>query len=61
MGRALTESGLGVEGHEITNFAAKVQIDLIIMSTHGRTEIAQAFLGVAECVVRYSPLTRLDR
>ncbi len=48
MGAALTESGLGVEGHEITELAAKAQIDLIIMSTHGRTELAQAFLGVAE-------------
>ncbi len=38
MGRALTESGLAVEGHEITKLAAKAQIDAALrtpISTSG--------------------------
>lgn len=47
---------VGVEHTEITKFAEKEQIDLIVMGTHGRTGLAHAFLGsVAERVVRHAP------
>lgn len=46
----------GVPFHEINRYAAKEQIDLVIMGTHGRTGLKHFFLGsVAERVVRSSP------
>jgi nucleotide-binding universal stress UspA family protein len=49
------EVRLGLEYREITQFAEKEKIDLIVMGTQGRTGLAHAFLGsVAERVVRYA-------
>lgn len=47
---------VGVEHVEITKFAEREQIDLIVMGTRGRTGLAHVFLGsVAERVVRHAP------
>ncbi len=41
---------------EITRFAAEGRFDLVVMGTHGRTELEHAALGsVAERVVRAAP------
>lgn len=46
----------GVAFYEIVRFAQEANIDLIIMSTHGRTGLAHVLLGsVAEKVVRKAP------
>jgi nucleotide-binding universal stress UspA family protein len=46
---------VGVEHVEITKFADREKIDLIVMGTRGRTGLAHVFLGsVAERVVRHS-------
>ncbi len=46
---------VGVEHAEITKFAEREKIDLIVMGTRGRTGLAHVFLGsVAERVVRHS-------
>jgi nucleotide-binding universal stress UspA family protein len=46
----------GVDYHEIIDYAAKHDIDLIVMATHGRTGLAHVLLGsVAEKVVRKAP------
>ncbi|MBI5021397.1 MAG: universal stress protein [Ignavibacteriales bacterium] len=46
---------------EIVKFAQEEKIDLIIISTHGRTGIAHVLMGsVAEKVVRYSPIPVLS-
>lgn len=61
MGLPLVEQGLEVDfavrrggaAAEIVAFAAEVDADLIVMGTHGRGPVAQAFLGsVAQNVVR---------
>jgi nucleotide-binding universal stress UspA family protein len=63
LGRQLG-SGLAVElallsgraAREITTYARDKGIDLIVMSTHGRTGVSRTLLGsVAEAVVRLSP------
>lgn len=63
LGRQLG-TGLAVElalltgraAQEITAYARDKGIDLIVMSTHGRTGVSRALLGsVAEAVVRLSP------
>jgi len=58
-GRNLTfqrEIRVGVDFHEIINYARAHQIDLIVMATHGRTGLAHALVGsVAEKVVRKAP------
>ena len=58
-GRSLTfqrEIRVGVDFHEIINYARTHQIDLIVMATHGRTGLAHALVGsVAEKVVRKAP------
>jgi universal stress protein A len=47
---------VGVEHVEITKFAEREKIDLIVMGTRGRTGLAHVFLGsVAERVVRHAP------
>lgn len=47
---------IGVDFHEIIDYARKHQIDLIVMATHGRTGLAHALVGsVAEKVVRKAP------
>ncbi len=47
---------VGVDFHEIINYARKHEIDLIVMATHGRTGLAHALVGsVAEKVVRKAP------
>jgi len=46
----------GTPYHEITQAAQDHDIDLIIISTHGRTGLARVFLGsTAERVVRHAP------
>jgi nucleotide-binding universal stress UspA family protein len=58
-GRSLTfqrEIRVGVDFHEIINYARTHRIDLIVMATHGRTGLAHALVGsVAEKVVRKAP------
>jgi nucleotide-binding universal stress UspA family protein len=50
------EVRVGVDFREIIDYAAKQDIDLIVMATHGRTGLAHVLLGsVAEKVVRKSP------
>jgi nucleotide-binding universal stress UspA family protein len=50
------EVRIGVDFHEIIDYAQKHQIDLIVMATHGRTGLAHALVGsVAEKVVRKAP------
>ncbi|MFO0416403.1 MAG: universal stress protein, partial [Pseudomonadota bacterium] len=47
------EAPTGVQ-HTITNYIANNQIDLIVMSSHGRSGIARALLGsVTEYVLRH--------
>ena len=47
------EVRIGVDFHEIIDYARKHEIDLIVMATHGRTGLAHALVGsVAEKVVR---------
>jgi universal stress protein A len=62
--RAAKEAGLtaqtairvGVDYHEILEYARAQAVDLIVMGTHGRTGLAHVLLGsVAEKVVRRSP------
>lgn len=46
----------GIEAAEIVNEAKKSEVDLIILSTHGRTGRAHSLVGsVAEDVVRLAP------
>jgi nucleotide-binding universal stress UspA family protein len=50
------EVRVGVDFHEIVEYARSRQIDLIVMATHGRTGLAHALVGsVAEKVVRKAP------
>jgi nucleotide-binding universal stress UspA family protein len=50
------EVRVGVDSREIIDYAAKHDIDLIVMATHGRTGLAHVLLGsVAEKVVRKAP------
>ncbi len=47
----------GNPAEEIVDYARVNQMDLIAMSTHGRTGLQRALLGsVAESVVRHSPV-----
>lgn len=47
---------IGVDFHEIIDYARTNRIDLIVMATHGRTGLAHALVGsVAEKVVRKAP------
>lgn len=51
---------LGRPAYEIVSAAKELEIDLIIMSTHGRTGLKHVFLGsTTESVVRYSPCPML--
>ena len=46
----------GRAARELTKYARDKSIDLIVISTHGRTGVSRALLGsVAEAVVRLSP------
>lgn len=50
------ETRVGATAHEIVEMAGAVGIDLIMLSTHGRTGWRHALLGsVAEAVVRTAP------
>jgi nucleotide-binding universal stress UspA family protein len=50
------ESVEGVPWLEIVRYAQRNKVDLIVMSTHGRTGLSHAFIGsVAERVVRHAP------
>jgi nucleotide-binding universal stress UspA family protein len=66
--RAIAKLGPGVDvdivtailtgrpAREIAEYAARHDIDLIVMGTHGRTGVSRALLGsVAEAVVRRAP------
>ena len=47
----------GKTADEVLAYASKNGIDLIVMSTHGRSGVARWFLGsVAERIARYSPV-----
>ena len=47
----------GVAADEIVDYAGKNQVDLIIMSTHGRSGVSRwAFGSVADKVMRRSPV-----
>jgi nucleotide-binding universal stress UspA family protein len=51
----------GDPSREIVKLAHEEKVDLIIISTHGRTGIAHVLMGsVAEKVVRYSPIPVLS-
>lgn len=53
--KIVTKSGR--EDEEILKFARKEKIDIIVMSTHGRTGIKHVFWGsVAEKTIRHSPI-----
>ena len=53
---AQIEIRYGVEAAEIVNEAKKVEADIVILSTHGRTGRAHSLVGsVAEDVVRLAP------
>ncbi len=46
----------GQPAHEIVNCARELAVDLIVLSTHGRTGLRHVLVGsVAENVVRYAP------
>lgn len=47
---------LGVPHDVITEYAKKAGIDLIVIATHGRSDLAHVFMGsTAERVVRHAP------
>lgn len=52
--RARTLSGLGPEALEIVDIADREQVDLVVMSTHGRSGVSRWLFGsVAEQVLRH--------
>lgn len=51
----VTEFRKGIDYQEIVKYAKENEIDLIIMTTHGRTGLLHTLIGnVAEKVIRYS-------
>ena len=55
----------GVPYEEIINYAKEIDVDLIVMATHGHTGLSHILLGsVAEKVMRHAPcpvmITRID-
>ncbi|MGC4114975.1 MAG: universal stress protein [Myxococcales bacterium] len=51
-----THTAMGTPYAEILRFAEKLDCDLVVMGTHGRTALARVFIGsVAEKVVRHAP------
>ena len=49
---------IGRPSHEIVALASRLQCDLVVVGTHGRTGIRRAVIGsVAEYVVRHAPCT----
>ncbi len=51
-----TETTFGSPVGEIDNYVAKKSVDLIIISTHGRSGLERFFIGsTAERIVRYAP------
>lgn len=51
-----TEVRLGVPYHQITVAAKDLNIDLIVITTHGHTGLSHVFLGsTAERIVRHAP------
>lgn len=58
--RARTVIREGTPRLEILEVAKELQVDLIVMGTHGRTGIAHMLIGsVAEHIVRHSPIAVL--
>ena len=52
----VTTARMGLTSHTIVDYAAALNIDLIVMGTHGRTGIAHLLMGsVAERVLRHAP------
>lgn len=48
--------GSGAPAHEIVRAAKELDVDLIVISTHGRTGLPHLIMGsTAEAVVRYAP------
>ena len=52
----VTVARMGLTSHTIVDYAKAINIDLIVMGTHGRTGMAHLFMGsVAERVLRHAP------
>jgi nucleotide-binding universal stress UspA family protein len=52
----VTVARMGLTSHTIVDYAQALDIDLIVMGTHGRTGMAHLFMGsVAERVLREAP------
>ncbi len=51
----VTTARMGLTSHTIVEYAKTLNIDLIVMGTHGRTGVAHLFMGsVAERVLRHA-------
>jgi universal stress protein A len=47
---------IGKDGPEIVGYAAEAGVDLVVISTHGRTGLGRLVAGsVAEHVIRHAP------
>jgi nucleotide-binding universal stress UspA family protein len=52
----VTSVRIGLTSYTIVEYARTLNVDLIVMGTHGRTGVAHLFMGsVAERVVRHAP------
>lgn len=52
----VTAARIGLTSHTIVDYAKTLNVDLIVMGTHGRTGVAHLFVGsVAERVLRHAP------
>ncbi|MBI3048109.1 MAG: universal stress protein [Acidobacteria bacterium] len=52
----VTTAEMGLTSHTVVEYARALDIDLIVMGTHGRTGVAHLFMGsVAERVLRHAP------
>ncbi|OFW05225.1 MAG: hypothetical protein A3I61_10745 [Acidobacteria bacterium RIFCSPLOWO2_02_FULL_68_18] len=52
----VTTAQMGLTSNTIVEYARALDIDLIVMGTHGRTGVAHLFMGsVAERVLRHAP------
>lgn len=52
----VTAARIGLTSHTIVDYATALNIDLVVMGTHGRTGVAHLVMGsVAERVLRHAP------